>query len=101
MGASVHSLVLGFDFSVVVQYRSYEFLGRKVPLESFIYSKNLFNVVVRDGWTTELWLHIDIAALRQTYESGKLARVGRLPGEENSADGLTKRILSKTSLYGL
>lgn len=49
MAAKAHGLVLGFDFSVVVQHLLSELLGRKVSLEAFVDRKTLFNVILKDG----------------------------------------------------
>lgn len=58
-----------------------EITGRKMKIESMADSTIDFNEVAKDGETTERQLQIDIFTLRQTYEDGKLYRIGWIPGK--------------------
>lgn len=53
MAAEVQGLVLGFDYAIFIRQLLYETLGRKLDLEAYTDSKNLFNIDAKDGATTE------------------------------------------------
>lgn len=76
MAAEVQGLVLGFDYAFVIRQLLFEILGRKICLEAFVDSKTLFNVVGKDGATTDRRIQIDIYALRESYAKGELSRTG-------------------------
>lgn len=79
-----------------------EILGRDVTLEAFIGRKTLFNVVSKDGATSERPLQIDIFGLREPYERGELSKIGWILGTDNIADPLSKPMLTtKSSLWDL
>lgn len=96
LDAEIHGLVLGFDYAVVIQHLISRLLGKSIEREAFVDSKTLFKVVAKDRSTSEKRLMIDISALKQSYESGELSRLGWIMGVENPADGLTKPMLSTT-----
>lgn len=97
MAAEIQALVLGFDFAFVIRDMVEELTRRSVPIEAIIDSKTMFNVIARDGQTTERRLQIDIFALRQSYDNGELRRISWIPGTANPADALTKPVLNTRS----
>lgn len=97
MAAELHALTLGFDYAFVIKDLLEDILGRKIKIEALIDSKTVFNVITKEGSTTERRLQIDILALRQSYDIGELHRIGWIPGPTNPADSLTKEVLNTTS----
>ena len=97
MAAELQALVLGFDYAFVIKDLVEEILGRHVKVEVMVDSKTTFNVVAKDGKTTERRLQIDVLALRQSYDLGELDRLAWIPGSLNAADPLTKPVLSTSS----
>ena len=67
-----------------------EILNIEVVLEAYVDSKSVFDVIAKDGVTTEKRLQIDIYALRQSYKNSELSGIGWIPGDDNIADLLTK-----------
>lgn len=53
MAAEVHGLVLSFDYAYILRDLVSEIIGGKVTIEAFVDSKTLFNVVAKDGATSE------------------------------------------------
>lgn len=51
MAAEVQGLVLGFDYASIVRNTICEIIGRKVPLEAYVDSNHLYNVVAKFGET--------------------------------------------------
>ena len=97
MAAEIQALMLGFDYAFYVRDLLEEILGRSFKIEAMIDSKTVFNVVAKDGKTTERRLQIDILSLRESYDNGELNRIAWIPGPTNPADPLTKPALSTTS----
>ena len=97
MAAEIQALTLGFDYAFIVKDLVDEILGRQLRIEAMIDSKTVFNVVAKEGKTTERRLQIDITALRQSYDLGELDRIAWIPGASNPADSLTKPVLLTTS----
>lgn len=95
MAAEVHVLVLGFGYAYVIRSFLNELIGQEVSLEAYYDSKTLFNVVAKDGETTERRLQFFVIALHESYERGLLSHIGWIPGPSNVADALTKPVLSK------
>lgn len=92
MAAEIHGLVYGFDQTYVVREALEEVLDRKISIEVYVDSKSVFDVVVKDGSTSEKRLQIDIFALRESYSRAELNKLGWIPGSKNIADPLTKVI---------
>lgn len=90
LAAEIHALVLAYDHAYVIRHTLIEILGRNVKLEAYVDSRSVFDVIAKDGNTTEKRLQIDIYALRQSYADGELDQIGWIPGTSNPADALTK-----------
>lgn len=73
-----------------------QILGRPISLEEYVDSNTEFDVVAKDGKTTEKRLQIGICALRESYSRGELMRLGWIPGGLNPEDPLPKHLV-KTS----
>lgn len=97
LAAEIQALVLGFDSAFLVKDLVEELLGRTIKLEALIDSKTVFNVIAKDGKTSEKRLQIDVLALRQSYDLGELDRIAWIPGKRNPADSLTKPVLTTSS----
>lgn len=70
MAAEFHALMEGFDAAYVAEDMMEECLGQQVPIDAYIYSKTVFDVVAKQGSTTERRLVIDVSALRESYANG-------------------------------
>lgn len=99
MAREVHELVLGFYYAMILLHLVSQLPARSVTLEAFVDSNTLFDVIGKDARTTEGRLSIDISALRESYETGELGKVGWIPVRDNPSDGLTKQTLGLHSPF--
>ena len=97
MAAEIQALILGFDYAYLIKDQLDEILGRDVKIEAVVDSKTTFNVVAKEGKTTERRLQIDIMTLRQSYDNGELSRINWVPGPMNPSDPLTMPTLNKSN----
>lgn len=63
----------------------------KMDLKAYFHNKTVFDLMQKDGRTTERRRHIDISALRQSYESGEHKTYAWIPGNVIAADTLDKK----------
>lgn len=70
---------------------------REIPLMMFTDSKQLFDVITKATYPTERRLMIDIAAVRESYNSFDISNIGLVAGKDNPADSFTKKILESPS----
>lgn len=66
LAAEVYGLVLEFDHDYIIRSMLEEILGKPVPIDAYVHSKTLFDVVVKDCGMCKKHLQIDIYALRGT-----------------------------------
>ena len=97
MAAEVQALILGFDFAFLIKTMIDEIIGRNLEIDAMMDRKTVFNIIAKDGKTTEKRLQIDVLSIRESYDLGELRRIAWIPGVENPADSLTKPVLSITS----
>lgn len=90
MASELHNLTCGFDNAFVIQDLMMALTGHRHPIEAFIDSKTVFEIIAKQGRTMEKRLQIDVSALRESYSKGELARLAWIPGLSNPADALTK-----------
>lgn len=90
MESEIHALVLGFDYAYIIKDMVRDITGMNMPIEAIVDSRTVFDVIEKDGLTTERRLQIDICALRESYSRGELARISWIPGHVNPSDVLTK-----------
>lgn len=93
MAAEVHALVLAFDFGYIIRDATEQLLDRRIEMEAFVDSRTLFNVVAKNGSTTERRLQIDIMASKKSYPPEELQKIGWIPGSSIFADGLAKKMI--------
>lgn len=72
MEAEIQALVLGFDFAFIINDPIEDNFGMDCRIEEFIYSKTIFNVVLKDDGTTERILKIDLLDLTNGFDIGTL-----------------------------
>ena len=100
MAAEVHGLIHGFDAAYVTRHMMEEILGKEIPMDIFVDSRTLFNIVAKDASPSEKRLKIDIWALKESYNKKEFENLYWIEGEKNPADPLTKSNLStKTALW--
>lgn len=87
MAAELMGIVYGFDAAFVVQHMLSEVLGKTIPLDGYVDSKTVFDIIARRGPTLEKRLQIDAHALRESYFKGELRRLAWIEGKKNAADG--------------
>lgn len=85
--------MLGFDFEFTFRNMLADILGRNVLLDAFADSKTVFDVIAKNGNTTERRLQIYICSLKESYANGELSKIGWMPGGINAADEFTKETL--------
>ena len=93
MAAEIHGLIYGYDNAFVTKSMIEEILGVSIPIDGYVDSRTLFNVVAKFASTTEKRLQIDVQSLREAQDRQELRSLAWVPGTENIADGLTKGIV--------
>lgn len=96
MAAEVHALILGYDFAFIIKSLVEEMLGRQVPLEIFMDSRTVLDTVAKSNIETERRFQIDLCAMKQFFDNGKMARIGWILWNKNQADELTTTNAKKT-----
>lgn len=76
MAMVLQALVLGFHFLHTLQHLIGDITGCTSKIESYDDSKMVFDVIDKDGNTTERRMKIDIAALRESYGNRGLSLLG-------------------------
>ena len=90
MAGEVYAFTAAFDEAFVIRYDLERLYGRRIPLNMFTDSKQLFDVVTKASHPTEKRLLIDIAAARQAYNRQDMSNVGLIASDNNIADALSK-----------
>jgi len=90
MAGEVYAFSAAFDEAFVIRYDLERLYRRRIPLNMFTDSKQLFDVVTKASHPTEKRLLVDIAAARQAYNRQDLSNVGLVASENNIADALSK-----------
>ena len=93
MAAELLALVHGFDIAYVLQQMLQDILGKSIPIDGYLDSRTVFNVIAKNGPTLEKRLQIDAFALRESHSKGELRSLAWIDGKENAADGLTKGLI--------
>lgn len=91
LAAELYAMMYGFDQSFVIHKAVEEFFEKRVPLRIFTDSLSLFESLTSLNTTSEKRLLIDLSILRESYERREIADVFWIPGDQNLADGLTKK----------
>lgn len=84
------ALADAFDNLFMVKYELQRMLGNDVPLLMLTDSKISFDIITRNRYTTETRLMIDVAVLRQAYNSGHIANNWLIKQDYNATDALIK-----------
>lgn len=95
MAAERLALVYGFDNAYILQCMLQEVMNRKIPIDAYVDSKTVFNVIARKGPTLEKRLQIDAFALRESHTKGELITLALIDGNQNVAEGLTKGLFAR------
>lgn len=74
----------------MVQHLLKEITGNPVPIEAFVDSRTVFEVVEKQGRTYEKRLQIDINSLPKSYDSGEPRKPAWIRGTSKPAELLTK-----------
>ena len=103
LAAELHALIYGFDQAYLAQHIIQTILCRDIPLDAYVDSRTVFNIVAKSSPTLEKRLQIDVHALRQSHEKGELRYLAWIPGKQNCADALTRHstVDSNHSLWTL
>lgn len=100
MTSEIHALIIGFYHAFKMQDLIEEILQQKVAVKAYVDSKTVFDVIAKDGKTTESRIKIDIYALWESYECGELNKLGWIRGGMRSADTFTKQLVSPKKPFG-
>lgn len=90
MDREVHALNLAFDYAFIIHDLLHDILKRSIRIDSYVDSKSVFDIIAKDGCTTERRLQTYIHTLKESYERGELANLSCISVEKNPADTLTK-----------
>lgn len=102
MASEGHTLVLGFYQAFSIRHLIQEILARDVELHAFVGSKTVFDIIAKNGQTSERRHKIDINAQGESYGNGELTKLGWIPGGMNAADARTKQLIgTSTPLWNL
>ena len=93
MAAEILGMIYGFDNAYIAKSMIEEILGCEVPIDCYVDSRTLFNVVARFASTLEKRLQIDVLSLREAHDAKDIRSIAWIPGKENIADGLTKGLV--------
>lgn len=95
LASELFGMALGFDIAVAIKTTLDKFLKpwRDNPLDLVVAtdSKSLYDCLVKLGTTREKRLMIDIMCLRQSYQRQLISEVWCIEGDDNPADGMTKK----------
>lgn len=64
LASEFHYIIVGFDFAYILRNLMSDMLGREVEVETLVDSKTVFEIISKDGNSTERRLKIDVFALR-------------------------------------
>ena len=90
LGAEVSAFADGFDYGYALKIDIERITGKLLLLTLLTDSKSLFDVLVTSSTTTEKRLMIDIAAIREAYQSTEIHNVAHVRGDHNPGDAFTK-----------
>lgn len=79
MAAGLLAFVYAFDNDFVVRSMLEQILKKKVPIDAYLESRTVFNVVAKEGSTLEKRLQIDVKTLRESYAQGELRNITWIP----------------------
>ena len=94
MAAEIHGFGYGVDNAFVARSMTEEILGKKIPIDCYVHSKTLFDVIAKHANTKEKRLQIDVFAIRESHKKQEIRKLAWIPGKDNVADGMTKGIVS-------
>lgn len=95
MAAEIHALLYAFDNSIWIRHLFNEPTSKQLDINAKLYSKNLFNVVAKDGNTLEKSLQIDVWCLKECFAKRELNSLTWSPSIQNVADGLRKGLIKR------
>lgn len=91
MGGEAYAFANGFDFSFTLRHDLERMIAQNIPLTMYTDSDSLFKVIKKSTTTTERRLMIDIRAAREAYQREEISDIAWIRGDQNPADGLTKK----------
>ena len=94
LASELHALSYGLDNGYIVRETIQDILQRSIPIEVYIDSRTLFNVITKFGATKEKRLQINASSSRQSYSKGEMEKICWIFGSQNLADALTKSLLT-------
>lgn len=95
MAAEVHALIYGFDNAYLARDILQEILEKEINIDGYVEYKTVFNVIAKSGSTLEKRLQIDVFAMCESHARGELRYPAWIPGTQNIADGLTRRLIGE------
>ena len=90
LSAETMAAVDGFEDAVYIQRLLQEVHGIELPIELVVDSKSLFDLLSTTHRVSDKRLHIDVALLREAYQTGSLKTITWTPRKTQLANGLTK-----------
>lgn len=90
LAAELFALVDGFDIEFSTSHQTSQMVGRKVDLVLYNDWQSLYVLSISLAQTTERRLHIDLAIIREGYESRYITEIVWIEGTKNPADDFTK-----------
>jgi hypothetical protein len=90
MAAELHALIVCFDNEIIIRQMISEILRREIPIDVYIDSKTVFDMISHLSATLEKRLQIDAFALQESRMRGELRSLFWIQSRQNCADALTK-----------
>lgn len=91
----VHAFVHATELGTLARETLSQLINRAVEMKAYVDSRTLSNIISKKMGSVEYHWQIDVFTLKKTYQKGKLKGKGCVPGKENVADVLTKKIASE------
>lgn len=90
MGRGICAFLGAFDAAFSITADMPAMLDRKLSINIFADSKQLFDAIVKGKMTNKRRIMIEITSARQSYRSFEIRHIGLVKGSENPADGVRK-----------
>ena len=90
LGAEVYAFADTFDYGYSLKNDMERIIRQNITVSMPTDSKSLFDVIGKSSTTSERWLMIDIAAVREAYHANKVHDVRHVRSDQNHSNAFTK-----------
>ena len=90
MAGEKYAFVDAFGHAYTIKHDLETLYNRPISLAMFTDSKQVFDVLTKASYPTERRLMVDVAAVRESYNTYEISNIGLVSGKDNPSDALTK-----------